>query len=145
MTFETQHGETVVVGPSTRLVLVTHDMEAGNMAKAVLAKHTAPSLAARGAVYVADISKMPGVISRLMAIPRMRRRPYPVLLDRDATTARVFPVADGKVTAVWLEGGRITRLEQLGSQQAIRAALAATGDAKLDAPTPGPSAGDEAP
>ena len=105
-------------------MLVTHDMDAGRIAKAVLADHTAATLAERGAVYVADISKMPGFVSRLMAIPRMRRRPYPVLLDRDALTVHRFPLAEGRVTAVHLADGRITAIEQLGAEDAVRAALA---------------------
>jgi hypothetical protein len=124
MTFETQHGREVTIGPATRLVLVTHDMDAGGIAKAVLTGHTAASLAARRAVYVADIAGMPGFVSRMFAIPRMRKRPYPVLLDRDAATARAFPTAEGKVTAVWLEEQRITRIDQLGSEAAVRTALA---------------------
>jgi enoyl-CoA hydratase/carnithine racemase len=123
MSFQTQHDETFVVGPPVRLVLITHDMGAGDVAKAVLAEHDAASLAARGAVYVADIARMPGLVSRFVAIPRMRNRPYPVLLDREAATARAFGVEDGAVTAVWLDDGRITRLERLRTEAALRAAL----------------------
>jgi hypothetical protein len=103
-------------------------MDAGRIAKAVLAEHTAATLAARGAVYVADISKMPGLVSRLIAIPRMRRRPYPVLLDREALTIRRFPATGGRVTAVHLAEGRITAIEQLDSEATLRAALALPAD-----------------
>ena len=104
--FETQFGDEVAIDASIRLVLVTHDMDAGSIAKAVLGEHTAATLAARGAVYVADVSKMPGFVSRMIAIPRMRRRPYPVLLDRDGETSRLFPMASGAVAsglgyAIW--------------------------------------------
>lgn len=123
MRLTTQFDEEVEVGAATRLVLITHDMGAGDVAKAVLAAQTADTLAARGAVYVADISRMPGLVSRLIAIPRMRRRSYPVLLDRTGETGRLFPAMAGAVTAVWLENGRITRLEQLVSEEGVRAAL----------------------
>lgn len=127
MTLPTASGETVVVGPGTRLVLVTHDMDGGAIAKAVLAGHTRATLAARGAVYVADVSGMPALVTRFIAMPRMRRRPYPVLLDRDGATRTSFPVVAGAVTAVWLDDGRIVRLEQLASEAALRAALAGDG------------------
>ena len=71
---ETQHGTRVEIGAATRLVLVTHDMDAGKIARAVLEEHTEDTLAERHAVYVANISRMPGFVSRLIAIPRMRRR-----------------------------------------------------------------------
>lgn len=124
MTFETQFDTSVTIGPETRLVLITHDMDAGDVAKRVLAGHTTASLAERGAVYVADVSKMPGFVSRLIAIPRMRKRAYPVLLDREAETAVAFPVVEGTVTAVWLEDGRVARVAQLASEDDVRAALA---------------------
>jgi hypothetical protein len=123
MTFETQFGETVIVGAAMRLVLITHDMDAGEIAKAVLAAHTTASLDARRAVYVADVSKMPGLVSRWIAIPRMRRRPYRVLLDRDGASASAFPIAPGAVTGVWLDDGRIVRIEQLTSADGVRTAL----------------------
>jgi len=121
--FQTQFGDDVSVDASARLVLVSHDMDAGGIAKAVLSEHTTETLAARGVVYVADVSKMPGFVSRLIAIPRMRRRPYPVLLDRDGETSRLFPVMPGAVAAIWLADGRVTRIEQLSTEAALRDVL----------------------
>ena len=121
---DTQHGTAVEVGVATQLVLVTHDMDAGKIARAVLEEHTEATLAERGAVYVADISRMPGFVSRLIAIPRMRRRPYPVLLDREGVTAGLFAHEEGKVTVVRLEAGRVTDITLVDSESAVREALA---------------------
>ena len=65
------------------LVLFTRDMDVGGVIKAVLAEHP-DALPRNRAVYVADISGMPSFIARLAAIPKMKERPYPTLLDRDA-------------------------------------------------------------
>jgi hypothetical protein len=62
-------------------VLFSRDMEGGAMLREVLAVH--PEVLERAqVVYVADISGMPGLIANTMAIPRIRKRPYPTLLDR---------------------------------------------------------------
>jgi hypothetical protein len=71
------------VSEATRVLLLTRDMDAGGFVREALAEDGAACLDRAGAVYVADVHRVPGVIRRIVAIPRMRTRPYPVLLDTE--------------------------------------------------------------
>ncbi len=113
-----------VIDAATRLLLVTHDMDGGALVREALAQLDAATLEARGVAYVADISGMPGLVARLMAIPRMRKRPYPVLLDRDGVATRDVPRAEGKATLVRLDGLRVTDVAQLGTVDEVGHAVA---------------------
>jgi hypothetical protein len=119
-----QHGVTRRVDESVRILLFTREMGGGDVVKAALAEADASLLTERGAVYVADISGMPGLVARLFAIPRMRERPYPMLLDRDGALSRDFPSRKGQATLFFLEKLRVTKLEHFGSAQELRNALA---------------------
>jgi hypothetical protein len=124
LTLTDQHDVAATIGPATRVVLFTRDMDAGDVAKEALADQAA-LLGTAGAVYVADISRMPSLIVRLFALPAMRDRPYRMLLDRDGRATADFPSREGEVTVLRLDDGRITGVEYVATAAALRAALAA--------------------
>jgi hypothetical protein len=116
-----QHGQRVEVDAAVRVLVVTRDMGGGDVVKEALAGADQAFLDARHAVHVADISRMPGLISRMIALPRMRKRPYRVLIDTDGAVARQFPAVEGKPTVVALDHLRVTHPATAGK---LGAALA---------------------
>ena len=120
---EDQFGEQHVLGDEVRLVLLTRDMEAGEVARAAIAQAGAASLEGPARVYVSDISGMPSMIARMFAIPKMRDRPYPLLLDRDGRFTARFPSEEGHVTILVVERRRITEIRHLAEPDAIAAWL----------------------
>jgi hypothetical protein len=113
----------VDVGARVRRLLVTRDMKAGDIVKETLADAGAGHLDDRAAVYVADVSRMPALVTRLFALPKLRRRPYRMLLDRDGETMARFPSEEGRVTVLHLDAGRITRVVHAATVAELRAAL----------------------
>jgi len=97
-------------------------MAAGDVVKAALGDTEQRVLDERGLVYVADISGMPAVISRMFAIPKMRKRPYRVLLDRDGAVVRDLPRVEGRPTLVALDRLRIVRIEHPASAEELKRA-----------------------
>jgi hypothetical protein len=122
-TLDDQHGVPGTVDARTRIVLFTREMKGGDVAKAALAGADQSFLDARGLVYVADVSRMPAVVLRLFALPRMRERPYRMLLDRDGTQTRDLPATEGRATVLFLTELRVTRVADYGSAAELRAAL----------------------
>ncbi len=108
------------------VVLFARDMAGGGLIKEVLAEHP-EALAANRGVYVADISGMPGLIARMSAIPKMRERPYPTLLDRDGTATRAFPAKDGQATILRLSALVVSEVRFVDSTEDLRAALGLAG------------------
>ena len=74
---------------------------------------------------MSDISGMPGMIRRFVALPAMRKRPYRMVLDRDGQATAEFPAEEGKVTLLRLDALKIEAVEYVDSAQALRAALEA--------------------
>lgn len=119
-----QHGAPAPIGREVRLVLFTRDMDGGNLVKAALAEDGAQRLAAASAVYVSDISRMPGLITRIFALPSLRKRPYRIVLDRDGEATAAFPAEAGKVTVLTLADGSIQEIQVIESAEGLRALLA---------------------
>ncbi len=120
---EDQHGDSGGVDASTRVILFSRDMPGGDLLKEALEDVEAGALEARGAVYVSDISGMPALVSRLMAVPAMRRRPYDLLLDRDGDVTARLPDAIRQATLIHLDALRIERIEHASDAATIRASL----------------------
>lgn len=106
-TAQDQHGQTFVLQPaSTRYLLVSHDMDTGRKANAVLTALGKDYLPSKKAVYVANIHGMPG-IGRFFAIPKMKSYAHRIVLGDDGHLIARFPQQPGKVTVLALSGGRI--------------------------------------
>jgi hypothetical protein len=100
-------------------------MDSGNLVKEALAQNGGAMLEAAHAVYVSDISRMPGVVTKLFALPAMRKRSYRILLDRDGKVTADIPNEEGKITVLELADGTIARIHYVGTVEGFRALLGA--------------------
>jgi hypothetical protein len=115
LTLEDQHGAAGAVDAETRAVFLSRDMDGGAFVREALAEDGAAKLEKAGAVYIADVHRMPGPIRRWIAIPRMRDRSYPVLLDTEGEATASLPSEEGKATWIRLEGLQIVEVRLLGT------------------------------
>jgi len=120
---EDQHEETHSLPGETRILLFAPDRESGEVVTETLAGLDADALAERAVRYVADISGMPGIITQLFALPKLRERPYPILLGEEAEQTSELPRRAEHVTVLELSDGAITDIRYLNSPSALRQAL----------------------
>ena len=127
-TLADQHGEDRTVDASVKVILFSRDMDGGDFLKRGLADVAPGYLDGKKAVYVADISGMPGLIARMFAIPAMRDRPYSMLLDRDGETTKRLPDVEGQATLIFLERLSVQRIVTEASAVQRELEGAATGE-----------------
>ncbi|MCO6059479.1 FAD/FMN-containing dehydrogenase [Pseudomonas sp. MOB-449] len=106
-----------------QLLLVARDMAGGKLLKAALEGQPKGYLEARHAVFVADISRMPSLVSSLFAIPAMRDYNYRVLLDRESRVASRYPAGEARVLWLRLDRGTLIEQEEFSDAAALRKAL----------------------
>jgi hypothetical protein len=112
------------IDESIHIILFAREMEGGAVIRALLDAEGPKYLTKHRALYVADISDMPALVARLAAIPRMRKRAYPTLLDREGTITAPFPAHEGRVTVMGLDKLRVTAIYYRGSVAGVREAVA---------------------
>ncbi len=128
-----QHDKELSIDASTRFVIFARDKESSTMINRLLETTGADFLPSRGAVYLADISGMPGIIRDLFAMPKMRKYPYRIMLDRDAKSTADFPGKAGQATLIHLKNLSVEKIEFPASPEDLKRALEA-------APAPSPAA-----
>ena len=107
----------------THILLVARDMDGAKLVKAALGEQPRGYLEARDAVFVADIQRMPALISKLFAIPAMRDYNYRVLLDREGRVASRYSGQDGQVQWLQLREGVLVGQHSFADAAALKAAL----------------------
>lgn len=122
-TLADQHDQSYTLGADTRILLVARDMDGAKLVKAALADQPKGYLEARHAVFVADIQRMPRIISKLFAVPAMRDYSYRVMLDRDGEVASRYPGEEGKVLWLQLDNGQLQSEQSYSSAESLKAAL----------------------
>ena len=121
-----QHDKPVPVSPSTRWVVFTAEKPVSDMVSAVLAAEPAGVADRLRLVYVADISGMPALVTRMFALPKLRELPFPIALVREpAQVAQVadIPRTSGSATVLRLEDGRVTQVTTARQATELRAML----------------------
>jgi hypothetical protein len=132
LTLADQHGEARAIDASVRAVLFSRDMDGGGVLKEAVGDDGAELLERCKAVYVADVSRMPALVRSLFAMPSLRRRGYPVLLDLEGAATSDFPSDEGKGTLVALDRLRVESVRHFEDAGGLRTAL----DALAIAPAP---------
>lgn len=121
-----QHDKPALVGPSTRWVVFTAEKAVSDMVSAVLTAEPVGVAERLRLVYVADISGMPALVTRMFALPKLRELPFPIALVRD--TAQLTQVADiprtpGSATVLRIEAGRIIEIVMARRAAELRSVL----------------------
>jgi hypothetical protein len=123
LSLKDQHDTPRTTLSASRFLLFSADKDGSNLADEVLEGQTAETLEQAGIAYVADISAMPAMVTKMFAMPKLRKRPYPVLLGRTSEDTMTLPRQAGKVTLIELDGGSVAAIEFMGEAGAMRARL----------------------
>ena len=81
ITLEDQHGAPYTLGPDTHLLVFTAEKATSAFVNEAF-KGEQARLKAPQVIHVSDISAMPGVITRMFALPKLRDLPFTVALGK---------------------------------------------------------------
>ena len=118
-----QHDQTVAINEQTNLVLFAAGKSTSALMSKVLEDLPSTTLKDKKAIYVADISGMPSFITKMVAIPKMQKRPYIIAILRDEAQSKLFPQKDDAITIIKLKSGKVTEITFVTKQEEITKAL----------------------
>jgi len=121
--FHDQHDRLHTINEDVRLILFSSNRPASKLVQQALENKDASFLKHRGILTIADISEMPSVITRFIALPKIRRSAYPQLLGRTAEKTKLFPREPQKVTLLYLNQFEVIEIVMTDSLEVIQSAL----------------------
>lgn len=123
--FEDQHSENLSLSVSTQWLIFSHDKQGGEWVRDALTELNIDNLEARGGLYVADVSGMPTIITKLFAMPKMQKYPFRIALDKTGEITADWPRKESTVTLVRLNGLEVIEQVKANSPEQVKAFLAA--------------------
>ncbi len=122
-TLNDQFDRSYTLDEQLRVLLVARSMAGSKLLGAALEGRPQGYLEARHALFVADISRMPSLVGKLFAIPKMRDYSYRVLLDREAQVVPQYAAPEDGVLWLQLDRGVLRGRKVFTDAAALRAAL----------------------
>jgi hypothetical protein len=123
LTIQDQHQKSWGWNDNTRLVILAKGRVPANWVMDVVGSQGQGFLASRQAVYLADMSKMPGFITRSFALPALREQPFEVGVVMDDKALAAWPQQADTLTLIHLDRGLVVRHELVTDAAGLRRAL----------------------
>jgi len=110
ITLKDQHDKSVTVAPEAQTLLFTIEKSAADLVNNYLKQQTPDFLTSKQAYFLADISGMPSIITKMIALPKMQERPYAILLGYEAADLAFMPRQKDHVTLVKIQSGKVDKI-----------------------------------
>ncbi len=118
-----QNDKTRDVTPDIALVIFVAEMDPSKIVHEVLQTETEESLLKKRIVFVSDINKMPSLITRFIALPKMRGYSYPIALVREAGITQDLPREKGKVTLFYLQKMKVKKIDYINDKEELKKSI----------------------
>ncbi len=89
-TLKTQHDKKMSISNKTKMIIFVFAKSSGHTVKKFLDKQSSDYLTKKNIVFVADVSPMPSLIRKYLAMPDLRKRKYPIMLIYNENFAEKF-------------------------------------------------------
>ena len=95
-------------------IVITFEKETLNSVNDFLSKKEKDFLERNNAIFIANISCLPNIFTRMFTLPKLRDYKYPILLIYDEKSAKFFEV-ENKITVYSIENGIVKDIKYLNS------------------------------
>ncbi|MCO4758663.1 MAG: hypothetical protein KC477_11595 [Oceanospirillaceae bacterium] len=103
----------------TQWIIYSHHKAGGEWTHNVLTKLNLVPLKQYQLVYVANISAMPGIISRMFALPKMRDYVFRIGLVEDAEHVEGWPKKENRITVMQLQSFNVKQVHYFADEIAL--------------------------
>lgn len=120
LVFTDQHENPAPITEEHRLLLFSKEMDSNDIIHGLMKEQGPEYLSNHQAAFTADISGMPGLITSLFALPKMRKYPYLMHLDFEGNLTERFPFEGTKITMIYLKKGQIVEIRYAKGLQEVK-------------------------
>ena len=120
LTFQDQWGQSHALNQKTRWVVYSHHMAGNDWVKGAFQQLKLQDLDRHQLLYVADISGMPSLVSKWMAVPAMQEYAFPIALVRDSERLADWPRVQDQVSVFEYQAGQRVAEHAFASREALQ-------------------------
>lgn len=121
--YETPKGRIMKVPAKSKLILVAFEKDTGALVNDYLNTKGKYYIQKHHAVFIADINKMPTIITNMFALPKMKKYRHLLYLHYGKEFQKVVPQKSDKVTLLRITDGKVTNISYATTKLDIQKAI----------------------
>jgi hypothetical protein len=121
--YETPTGREMKIPKKTKLVIVAFEKDTGALVNEYLNTQNPFYLPKNNSVFIADINKMPAVITNMFALPKLQKYKHLIYLHYGEEFQNTVPNKEQKITLLRVDGSKIKEISFISSVSELKAAI----------------------
>lgn len=121
--YETPQGRRMRVPNRTELIVVAFEKDTGKLVNEYLKSKDPYYMPKRHAIYIADISNMPTIITNIFALPKLRKYKHPIYLHFDDEFGDFVPSKEEQITIIRVKNKKVTGISYVTTMKELQAAI----------------------
>lgn len=121
--YETPTGREMKIPKKTKLVIVAFEKDTGALVNEYLNTQNPFYLPKNNSVFIADINKMPSVITNMFALPKLQKYKHLIYLHYGDKFQNTVPNKEQKITLLRVDGSKIKEISFISSVSELKAAI----------------------
>ena len=121
--YETPDLKEIKIPENTKLIIVSFEKSTGVLANEYLKKYEADYLMKHRAVFIADINKMPTIITKMFALPKLRKYKHPIYLNYDEEFEQSVPYKEDALTLIHVKNSKVYDISYALNDKELKEAI----------------------
>ncbi len=117
--FKTPHDKKVDVPSSTKLILVSFEKDASAVVNEYLSQKEELFLNNHDSVFIADINKMPSIITKMFALPKLRKYKHTIHLHYDEEFQNNVPHREDQITVIRINEKTVKSISYITTREEL--------------------------
>jgi hypothetical protein len=121
--YETPQGRQMKVPKSTELVVIAFEKDTGALVNEFLDTQDPFYMPKRRAIFIADINKMPTIITNMFALPKLKKYKHLIYLHYEDQFQNALPHKEEQITLLRVKDAKIESIAYVSTQEELKAAI----------------------
>lgn len=121
--YETPQGRQMKVPKGTELVVIAFEKDTGALVNEFLDTQDPFYMPKRRAVFIADINKMPTIITNMFALPKLKKYKHLIYLHYEDQFQNAVPHKEEQITLLRVKDAKIESIAYVSTQEELKAAI----------------------
>ncbi|MEK6658503.1 MAG: hypothetical protein AABY36_02340 [Campylobacterota bacterium] len=121
--YVTPNDVVVKITKDVKLVIISSQKATGALVNEYLDSQNSDYLQKNRAVFIADINKMPTIVTKMLALPKLRKYKHPIYINYDERFDEVVPNKEDRVTLLYIENSIIKNISYISTKEELKKAI----------------------
>ncbi len=121
--YETPQGRQMKIPKKTKLVIVAFEKDTGALVNDYLDKQSPFYLLKNNSIFIADINKMPSIVTSMFALPKLQKYKHLIYLHYSDKLQEIVPNKEQKITLLRFENSKIKEISFISTVQELKTAI----------------------